>query len=155
MSGIFGVPEAEKAGEDAPWKHISYRKMRYKTNLHLKEQALWHAHALLPKGAKWYQEKKRDMASALKQANKLKGYTLVDRATWLANKNQLDLVELRAGDRGLVDLYSIVLRNSDRQIVNVVDSSNFLEWFNSEEGIHTLKAFKINNEPVFSPIRKD
>lgn len=122
------------------------------SSIHQKEQSLWHAHALLPKGAKWYIETKTSMKATLKKADKLQGYTLVDRATWLANKNKLKLVELRSGDKTLTSLYSIVLRNSDRQLVNVTGSSNFLDWFSSEQGIQAINNFKINKETVFKPV---
>ena len=125
------------------------------SGLHIREQALWHSHALLPKGAKWYQETNQNMTATLKKANKAGGYTLVDRATWLSNKKKLNLVELRSGDRALQDLYSIVLRNSDRELVNIAGSSNFLEWFNSEEGRKVVSEFKIEGESVFIPLNKE
>ena len=50
------------------------------------ELALWGKTGLNPKGAKWYLELGQGMGATLLMASEKKGYTLSDRATYLAEK---------------------------------------------------------------------
>lgn len=119
---------------------------------HKKEVTLWNRHALFPVGASWYFEVGQGMKKTLLKANELDAYTLVDRGTWLAHKEKTKLVELYSGDASLINVYSIILINSERHRINIRESSAFLDWFFSEQGIQTIANFKIDNQSPFEAI---
>lgn len=119
---------------------------------HKKEVTLWNRHALFPVGASWYFEIGQSMQKTLLKADELKAYTLVDRGTWLATQKQTKLVELYSEDPSLVNVYSVILINSERHRVNIRESSAFLDWFLSEQGNQTIANFKINNQAPFEAI---
>ena len=119
---------------------------------HKKEKHLWNKHALLPIGAKWYYEAGLNMKKTLIKANEEQGYTLIDRGTWLAHKDNYDLIELYSGHNDLMNIYSIILINSERHEINIKESSAFLDWFLSDKGREMIGNYKINNQTLFTPI---
>ncbi len=122
---------------------------------HKKEVDLWNKHALFPVGAHWYYEAGEDMKATLMLANKLNAYTLVDRGTWTANQKSTQLAELYSEDSSLLNVYSVILINSNRHRVNIKESNDFLDWFLSPEGSKAIADYKINNEAPFEAISRN
>jgi tungstate transport system substrate-binding protein len=79
---------------------------------HSKEKALWKAAGLNPDGQKWYQQTGLGMGQTLNVAAEKKGYTLTDRATYLALKKNLGLDILSEGDSKLLNIYHVIELNS-------------------------------------------
>lgn len=74
---------------------------------HRKEQSLWWAADISPSGG-WYMEVGQGMAEALRMAREARAYTLSDRATYLAQRNGLDLEVLVEGDERLFNQYGVI-----------------------------------------------
>lgn len=72
-----------------------------------KEKDLWSKAAITPKGA-WYQSTGQGMGATLRVADQKGGYTLSDRATYLAQRDTLKLQILSAGDPGLLNVYHVI-----------------------------------------------
>lgn len=81
---------------------------------HQKELALW-AMTLAgkPQGS-WYQETGTGMGPTLRVASEKGGYTLADRATFLAQHDTLNLRILLEGDKGLLNIYHAIQVNPAR-----------------------------------------
>ncbi len=82
------------------------------------------------------------MGATLQIANELNGYTLVDYATWQANKASLDLVEVYYNTNNLENIYSLHLVN--HQFIDKKDQENakqFLEFIESEKGQTIIREF--------------
>ena len=74
---------------------------------HRKERALWTAAGVTPAGG-WYMEVGQGMAEALRMATEQRAYTLSDRATYLAQRDGLELRVLVEGDERLFNQYGVI-----------------------------------------------
>jgi len=75
---------------------------------HAKEKSLWKGAAINPDGQKWYQQTGLGMGQTLNVAAEKRGYTLTDRATYLALKKGLGLEILVEGDSRLLNVYHVI-----------------------------------------------
>jgi tungstate transport system substrate-binding protein len=75
-----------------------------------KELAIWKAAGVTPQG-KWYQQSGQGMGATLLMASEKEGYTLTDRATYLAQKANIRLAILSEGDKALLNIYHVMQVN--------------------------------------------
>jgi tungstate transport system substrate-binding protein len=75
---------------------------------HKKELSIWQGAQITPAGARWYQESGQGMGATLLMASEKQGYTLTDRATYLAQKKNLALEILSEGDKSLLNIYHVM-----------------------------------------------
>ena len=80
---------------------------------HQKERAVWRRAGINPHGG-WYVRAGAGMGQVLRMADQKRAYTLSDRATYLAQRRDLDLAVLCEGDPLLVNQYSVILVNPDK-----------------------------------------
>ena len=81
-----------------------------------KELAIWKSAGLDPATEKpdWYVESGQGMGATLTIASEKNAYTLTDRATYLANKANLQLDILVEGDNSLLNVYHVITVNPDK-----------------------------------------
>ncbi|MCQ5377182.1 MAG: substrate-binding domain-containing protein [Candidatus Methanomethylicia archaeon] len=108
-------------------------------------------------GAQWYLSAGAGMADVIRIANEMGGYTIADRATYLAlkltMKENLGLVILCEKDPALLNPYGIVLLNSTRYPNIHYDwALDFLLFLVSDEGQSLISNYTIGGERVFFPI---
>jgi tungstate transport system substrate-binding protein len=72
-----------------------------------KEKDLWSKAAITPAGS-WYRSTGQGMGATLRVASEQGGYTLSDRATYLAQRDTLSLEVLSEGDPGLLNVYHVI-----------------------------------------------
>lgn len=77
---------------------------------HKKELSLWKAAGVKNEGT-WYQQTGQGMGQTINVANEKLGYTLTDRATYLAHKPRISLEVLLEGDAPLLNIYHVMLVN--------------------------------------------
>jgi tungstate transport system substrate-binding protein len=121
---------------------------------HLLERALWKEAGIEPKGA-WYIESGQGMGATLGIAGDRSGYTLTDRATFLAFRKRMTLVVLLEGDRPLMNLYSVMETNpSSGPRVNAAGGKAFADFMVSPEVQAMIKTFGVekHGQPLFVPI---
>ena len=100
---------------------------------HKKELSLWKEAGIDPAG-KWRQESGQGMGATLLMASEKRGYTLTDRATYLAQKANIALVILSQGDRSLLNIYHVMQVNSEKfPKVNAAGSKAFVEFMVAPE----------------------
>ncbi len=108
---------------------------------HQLEKKLWSQADIKPAGA-WYQEAGVGMGETLKIANEKKGYTLTDRATFLAQKSNISLVILVEGDAKLLNIYHVMEVNPDKYAkVNKEGAKAFADFLLSAEGQALIANF--------------
>ena len=118
---------------------------------HKKELEIWGRCNIDPYG-KWYIEYGYGMSRTLMHADKKSAYLMVDRATWLAKRAELELVLLSEGDMLLENPYHIISVNPDRHpSVNKAGARRFIEWMTSERGQDMIKSVTIDGERLFIP----
>lgn len=127
-----------------------------------KEDALWSAAAVTP-GGDWYQETGQGMGATLRVASELGGYTLSDRATFLAQRDTLGrasaaggraLEVLSEGDPGLLNVYHVIemtTRAGDR--VQPDGAAAFADWIVSAPAQEMIGGFGTAEfgQPLFTP----
>ena len=79
------------------------------------EMSIWADTTYDPATSKpaWYVESGQGMGATLTIASEKSAYTLTDRATYLANKANLDLNILVQGDTTLLNIYHVISVNPD------------------------------------------
>jgi len=93
-----------------------------------REKDLWKQVGITPAGA-WYQATGQGMGATLRVASEKAGYTLSDRATYLAQRNTLQLDVLSEGDPRLLNVYHVIemtTKAGDR--VQVDGAKAFADW---------------------------
>ncbi|SPF32369.1 Extracellular solute-binding protein, family 1 [Syntrophobacter sp. SbD1] len=99
-----------------------------------KELSIWKKAELNPRGAKWYRESGQGMGATLLMASEKQGYTLTDRATYLAQKKNLELEILSEGDKTLLNIYHVMEVNPDKfRKVNAAGGKAFVEFMIAPE----------------------
>jgi len=79
-----------------------------------KEVSFWTKAALEPKGQAWYIETGQGMGASLTVASEKGAYILTDRATYLANKDKLQLEILLEGNNALLNVYHVITVNQTK-----------------------------------------
>ena len=118
------------------------------------ELSLWKKAGVDPKGKSWYVETGQGMGATLQVANQKDGYTLSDRATFLAQKEGFVLKVLVEGDPLLLNVYSVMEVNPEKfDLVNGPGGKAFADFMVSEEAQQMIGAYvdKKSGKPLFIP----
>jgi tungstate transport system substrate-binding protein len=121
---------------------------------HSKEKALWKAAGINPDGQKWYQQTGLGMGQTLNVAAEKKGYTLTDRATYLALKKNLGLDILAEGDSKLLNIYHVIELNAVKwPKVNAAGGKSFADFMLSQKAQNLIGKFGVDKfgAPLFFP----
>ena len=121
---------------------------------HKKELELWKKSSIDPKSlGETYIEAGQGMGATLKIASEKMGYTLTDRATFLAQKkNMPDTEILVEGDESLLNIYHVMQVNDERhEKVNAEGAKAFVEFMTAEDTKNIIKEFGVDEygEPLF------
>lgn len=81
---------------------------------HKMELSFWKKAELEPAGLGWYIESGQGMGATLTIASEKQAYTLTDRATYLANKNNLELEIIVEGNKTLLNVYHVITVNTEK-----------------------------------------
>jgi tungstate transport system substrate-binding protein len=118
-----------------------------------KERDIWAKAAINADGA-WYQSTGQGMGATLRVANEKAGYTLTDRATYLAQRESLALTILGEGDAGLLNVYHVIemtTKAGDR--VQPDGARAFADWIVSPSAQQRIGGFGSAEfgQPLFTP----
>jgi len=121
-----------------------------------KELAIWKSAAIDPAGQKpaWYVESGQGMGATLTIASEKAAYTLTDRATYLANKANLQLDLLVEKDASLLNVYHVITVNPDKwPKVNYDGALSFAKWITSPATQDVIGKFGVDKfgQPLFVP----
>lgn len=118
------------------------------------ELKLWGVTEIDPAGQNWYEETGQGMGATLQVASQKQGYTISDRATYLAQQANLDLDMLLAGDPALLNVYHVIVVNPDNHSnVNAVGARAFAAWITRADIQQFIGEFGVNKfgEALFFP----
>lgn len=121
---------------------------------HAKEKGLWKAAGITPDGQKWYQQTGLGMGQTLSVAAEKKGYTLTDRATFLALKKNLGLIIVLARDPKLLNIYHVIEVNAAKwPKVNAAGAKAFADFMVEKKTQGVIERFGVNKfgAPLFFP----
>lgn len=120
---------------------------------HKMEKGLWKKIEIEPEGD-WYVEAGSGMGDTLKIASEKAGYTLTDRATYLALKDTLDLEILFEGDEALLNIYHVMQVNPEKfEKINADGGQAFVEFMVADETQEVISEFGVDKfgQPLFFP----
>jgi tungstate transport system substrate-binding protein len=118
-----------------------------------KEKDLWTKAGVEP-GGRWYQSTGQGMGATLRVASEKAGYTLSDRATYLAQRDTLKLDVLSEGDPGLLNVYHVIeLTTKAGSRVRTDAGKAFADWIVSAPVQQTIGRFGTAKfgQPLFTP----
>ena len=93
-----------------------------------KEKGIW-KDINIPNEGSWYQETGQGMGQTLNIASQKEGYTLTDRATFLAQKDNLQLEIAVQGEKSLLNIYHVMQVNEEKfPKVNADGAKAFVEF---------------------------
>ncbi len=123
---------------------------------HLKEQAIWRSTEIAAEeiAGDWYLKVGAGMGQTLRVAFEKEAYTLTDRSTFLAHKDELKLQILSEGDSILRNDYSVMLIDSQKHAhVNHAAAKQFADFLLSEECQNLIASFGVDKhgQPLFFP----
>ena len=108
---------------------------------HKMEKKLWQLASITP-ASPWYQDAGAGMGQTLRIADEKQGYTITDRATYLAQKKNLSLQILVEGDVKLLNIYHVMAVNPEKfSKVNQHGAKAFSDFLLSAEGQGIITAY--------------
>jgi tungstate transport system substrate-binding protein len=118
-----------------------------------REKGLWASAGIVPSGP-WYQSTGQGMGATLRVAGEKSGYTLSDRATYLAQRDTLALTVLSEGDPDLLNVYHVIemtQRAGDR--VRPEGAAAFADWIVAPPTQQLIGRFGQAEfgQPLFTP----
>lgn len=121
---------------------------------HKMELSLWGKAEVDPSGQAWYVDSGQGMGATLTIASEKQAYTLTDRATYLANQDNLDLEILFEGDAALLNVYHVITVNPDKwPKVNYEGALAFSNFLTDPATQDILGQFGVEQfgQPLFFP----
>jgi tungstate transport system substrate-binding protein len=151
-AGIQGLQDAVEAFQRIAKKEAAFVSRGDDSGTHTKELALWEKAGITPAGD-WYISAGQGMGAVLTMSAEKAAYTLSDRATFAARKQEgLALDILLEGDPGLFNPYGVIPVNPTRHPnVKAALAQQFVDWLIAPETQQLIADFKIGGQQVFVP----
>jgi len=142
-AGIKGMTTAAEAFTAISTSGASFVSRGDDSGTHSKEKNIWKAAAIEPAGD-WYVSAGQGMGAVLTMTEELQGYTLSDRATYLAQtQTGLTLKILVEGDKLLLNPYGVIAVNPGKNEKIQNDLANqFIDWLISVPVQQKILDFK-------------
>ncbi len=151
-AGVRGAPAADALVRIAGGRHL-FVSRGDDSGTEKKELTLWEQAGIAPSG-QWYQSTGQGMGATLRVASEKRGYTLTDRATFLAQRDTLDLEVLVEGDPGLINIYHVIeMTTAAGDAVQQDGAAAFADWIVSPVAQEMIGEFGIDEygRPLFVP----
>ena len=142
-AGLRGMSDAVAAFRRLAERPVVFVSRGDQSGTHQREQALWkRARLSVPPFGGSYVESGQGMGATLQLADEKHGYTLTDRATYLAWRDKLQLVPLVEGDPLLYNVYHVLeLNPKNAPRINVAGGRAFAEFLVSPGTQALIGAF--------------
>ncbi len=117
------------------------------------DKKLWGQVGAAPKGQTWYQETGQGMGATLGVADEKGGYTLTDRATYLARKANLKLETMVEGDKPLLNIYHVIQVNPSKGKINAEGGQAFSDFMIAPDTQKVIGQFGVDKygQQLFIP----
>ena len=155
-AGIRGKATAAEALELIAAVEAPFISRGDDSGTHKKELSLWTATDYAPNDNKpaWYVETGQGMGATLVIASEKGAYTMTDRATYLANQENLELEILVEGDAVLLNIYHLMTVNPEKwDGVNYDGAIAFAKFMTTPEIQAVIGEFGVDTfgQPLFFP----
>ena len=107
---------------------------------HVKELSIWKEAGIETPDFSNYNESGKGQAETVKMASEMGGYVITDKATYLSNKDNLDLEIVIGEDETLKNVYSVVrIKDIDDETKAITDK--LVEFYSSDEMKDTIREY--------------
>ena len=152
---IRGGKDAAAAMKALAVAKASFYSRGDNSGTHAAEHALWKAAGLeAPKAQPWYRETGQGMGATLTIAAEKDGYTISDRATWLANADKARQPILVEGDKALFNVYHVIPVNPEKfPNLNKTSAEQFRQFMVAKDTLQVIANFGKDKygQPLFTP----
>lgn len=152
-AGIRGAAKAADALAKIAATGATFVSRADKSGTHSKELAIWAAANVNPEGT-WYLESGQGMGATLQITSEKGGYTLADRATYLAARDRLSLDVLIEGEAALLNVYHVISVNpATCPTANASGATALADYLTSTAGQTLIGEFgsREYGQPLFVP----
>lgn len=156
-AGIKGMKTAAEALKTIAAKGVTFISRGDKSGTNVAEMDLWKGAGVQPAGA-WYVIYEKGSAgnvATLRYANERQVYTVIDRATYLSLKKEINLAILVQNDEAMLNFISLIPVNASRfWRVNGTGAMQFVYWMTAvDKGQKIIRDFgkKKYGAPMFFP----
>jgi tungstate transport system substrate-binding protein len=141
-AGIKGLPIAE-AFEKIMTENAVFVSRGDDSGTHKKEMGIWKKLEKTPSENASYMETGQGMGATLQIANEKDGYTLTDRATFLAQEDNLTNLQIVVeNEEDLLNVYHVMQVNHEKHDkVNAEGAQSFVEFMVSDETQKVIEEF--------------
>jgi len=119
---------------------------------HELEKRLWRMAGRVPESGAgdWYLSANAPMAKALALAGEKRAYLMIDRATWLAQKNHYGLIELVNGGAALESPIGVLVVNDlKHKGARFAPAKKLADWLTGAQGRTLIARFRIAEKAPF------
>ena len=152
-AGIRGVSSPVSALTKIAMAQSNFVSRGDDSGTHKKELLMWDSGGLTPAG-EWYLQSGQGMGATLKIASEKQGYTLTDRATFLAQQDVLDLDIMVEGDDSLLNVYHSMIVNPETwPEVNEEGARSWIDFLTRADTQLIIGEFGVEEfgQPLFFP----
>jgi tungstate transport system substrate-binding protein len=154
-AGLKGGTSAAEAFQKIAAASAPFISRGDESGTNTKELALWKSAGIdVSQKPAWYTESGQGMGATLTIASEKSAYTLTDRATYLANKANLQLDILVEKDNVLLNVYHVITVNPDKwPKINYDGAIAFAKWISSPATQDVIGKFGVDKfgQPLFVP----
>lgn len=155
QAGIAGTEKVADAFDTIARRESLFFSRGDLSGTHLKERAIWTIAGIEPAGD-WYVEVGQGMAATLRMADEKRGYVLIDRGTYLALRETVNLQVLVEYDPPLHNPYSIIAVNPERwPHVKYAQARALIDYVTSPEAQTLIGGYKKYGQQLFTPSAAD
>ena len=153
-AGVKGASDINQVFTSLSTSNQTFISRGDDSGTHKMEKSLWVLISFDPAGQAWYLESGQGMGATLTLASEKSAYTLTDRATYLANKANLQLSILFEGDPKLLNVYHVITVNPDKwPLVNEAGAQAFANFMIDPGTQAVIGDFGMDKfgQPLFFP----
>lgn len=155
QAGIAGTEKVADAFATIARREALFFSRGDLSGTHLKERAIWDISGIDPSG-NWYVEVGQGMAATLRMADEKRGYVLIDRGTYLALRETVNLRVLVEYDPPLHNPYSIIAVNPDRwPHVKYGKARALIDYVTSPQAQAIIGGYRKYGQQLFTPSAAD
>jgi tungstate transport system substrate-binding protein len=152
-AGIKGMATAAESFTEISTSQSPFISRGDNSGTHSKELGIWKSANITPEG-EWYLESGQGMGATLIMASEKAAYALTDRATYLANKDNYQLVPLVESEKALLNIYHVIVVNPENcTTVNNAGAIAFADYMVSPGAQELIGGFGVEKfgAPLFTP----
>ena len=139
-------------GNPPPPRQARFISQGDDSGTHKKERELWRQAGVASESHPWYVEVGQGMGATAQIAKAKQAYTLIDRGTYLAYQQALDLIIVHQGDPVCTNPYSVIAVNPQRHPhVNQALARAFIHWLLSPAGQQRIGSYRKQGQVLFHP----